>query len=150
VDQQAAAFAAAPTALRVSPSTFKLTGREVKGRCVKQTAKHSNQPRCNRPIELHITYTLTAPATVTFTLDRISPGRKSKGRCVGPTAHNNKHKHSTHHKNVHGAITRAGKTGANTFTFNGNSGGHKLGPGSYQLIATTARGSQRAKFRIAR
>jgi hypothetical protein len=150
VDQQAAAFGAAPTALRVSPSTFKLTGREVKGRCVKQTAKHNNQPRCKRPIKLHIIYTLTAPAIVTFTLKRLSPGRKSKGRCVEPTAHNNKHKHCTRHKNVRGAITHTGNTGANTFTFNSNIGGQKLGPGCYQLIATTPGGSQRVKFRIAR
>jgi hypothetical protein len=121
VNQPAAAHAATPSALRVSPSTFKLTGRKVRGRCVERTAKNSNQPRCTRPIKLHITYTLTAAATVTLTL-----------------------------KHVRGAITRTGSTGANTFTFNGNIGGHKLDPGSYQLTATTHGGSQHVKFRIAR
>jgi hypothetical protein len=121
VDQQATAYAATPTALRVSPSTFKLTGSKVHGRCVKQSAKYSNQPRCKLPIKLHITYTLTAAAIVTFTL-----------------------------KHVRGAITRSGNTGVNTFTFNGHIGGHKLGPGSYRLTATTTGGSQRVKFRIAR
>jgi hypothetical protein len=138
------------TAVGVSPRTFKLTGRKVKGRCVKPTPKNNNNPHCKRPLKLHITYTLTAPATVTFTLKRLLPGRKVKGRCVKTTSKNNKHKHCTRHKNVAGAITSAGTTGANSFTFNGKIGGHKLGAGAYQLIATTAGGSRSVKFRIAR
>ena len=140
--------AGVPTALAVSPATYKLTGREVKRRCVKQTATNNSQPRCTRPIKLQITYTLTAPATATFTLKRLLPGRKVNGRCVKPTSKNNKQRRCTRNQNVPGSISGTGKSGANTFTFTGKMGGHKLGPGIYQLIATTASGSRSAKFQI--
>jgi hypothetical protein len=52
---------------------------------------------------------------------------------------------------VHGSITKTGTAGANSFTWNGKIGGHQLGPGTYQLIATPSRGlPHTVKFRIAR
>jgi hypothetical protein len=87
---------------------------------------------------------------VTFTLKRKAPGRKVKGKCVKPTKKNRTHKQCSRLVGVPGAITQTGTTGANGFTFNGKIGGHKLGPGTYQLIAATAGGSRSVKFRIAR
>ena len=36
---------------------------------------------------------------------------------------------------MHGALTVNGNAGINSFIFNGRIGGHKLGPGHYQLTA---------------
>jgi hypothetical protein len=53
--------------------------------------------------------------------------------------------------NSQGQIALAGKPGANKFTFTGKVGGHSLGPGTYQLIATpTAGSSQTVTFTILR
>jgi hypothetical protein len=52
---------------------------------------------------------------------------------------------------VPGTITRASTAGANAFTFNGKIGGHKLGPGIYQLTATASGGTtQGVTFKIVR
>jgi hypothetical protein len=138
-----------PTTLRVSPRTFTLTGRKLNGRCVKPTAKNRARPHCRRPIKLTISYTLTGAASVKFTLKRTAPGRKIGGRCVKPTPKNRKHKQCTRLISVNGSIVRASHAGANSFTFTGKLGGHQLGPGTYQLTATTAGGSRSINFRIA-
>jgi hypothetical protein len=52
---------------------------------------------------------------------------------------------------MRGKIVKSGKAGANKFTFNGRLGGHSIGAGKYQLIATPARGKpKKAKFRLTR
>jgi hypothetical protein len=90
---------------------------------------------------LRISYTLNVAATVTLTLKRQVPGRKVNGRCVKPTKNNHRHGTCTRLVNVPGELTLAGQAGANQSTFNGKIGGHQLGPGTYQLIATPAGGS---------
>ena len=138
------------TGLGVSPRKFKLTGRKVNGRCAKPTAQNNTHPHCKRAIKLHIAYTLNAPVTVIFKLKRVLPGRKVNGHCVKPGAKNNNHKHCTRKKAVPGSITASGKTSANSFTFTGKIGGHKLGPGTYQLTATTGGAGQTTTFTITR
>jgi hypothetical protein len=135
--------------LRVSPSKFSLAGRKVKGHCVKPTKKNKNHRRCRRPITLRVSYTLNVAGTVTFTLKRQAPGRKVKGRCVTPTRKNRKHRKCTRLVSVRGKIVKSGKAGANQFSFNGKIGGHTLGPGTYELIATPTRGnSRKVTFKI--
>jgi hypothetical protein len=141
--------------LRVSPHKFSLAGRRVKGHCVKPTAKNHGNKHCRRAIKLKISYTLSAAATVTFTLKKKAPGRKVKGRCVKPTKKNRKHKRCHRLIGLHGSITLTGKAGNNSFTFNGKLAGHKLAPGSYQLTATPTAGGrtgtpQRATFKLVR
>jgi hypothetical protein len=93
----------------------------VKGRCVKATAKNHANKRCKRPVAIKVSYTLTGPASVRFVVS------------------------------AHGSITLTGKTGNNTFIFNGKIGGHTLGPGTYRLTATLTGGSSRTvTFRIVR
>jgi alpha-tubulin suppressor-like RCC1 family protein len=139
------------TGLRVAPRTFTLTGRRVNGHCVKQTAKTKNHPKCTRPIKLHISYKLTAAASVKFMLKLLAPGREVKGRCVTPTAKNARHKHCIRRQSVHGSITTSAKAGSDSFTFTGKIGGHKLAPGAYQLTATPTGGTSRtADFAIKR
>jgi hypothetical protein len=130
--------------LSVYPRKFSLAGRIVGGRCIKPTRQNRSHRPCQRAIRLAISYTLNRAATVTFTLKRMDAGRKLSGRCVKPTRRNNGHRRCTRLINLSGAIARASSAGANGFTFNGNIGGHKLVPGSYQLTGTAAGGSQRS------
>jgi virginiamycin B lyase len=126
--------------LRVSPRRFSLSGRRVKRRCVKPMNKNNTNRHCRRPVHLRVSYTLNVSATVTFTLKRQAPGRKVNGRCVKPTTKNSKHRTCTRLVRVSGKLTVTGTTGTNQFTFNGKLGGHQLGAGTYQLIATPAGG----------
>jgi hypothetical protein len=138
------------TALHSSPSMYKLTGRKVNGRCVTRTAENNNKAHCTRPVREHVSYTLTARATVTFTLKRLSPGRKVNGRCVKRTSENKNKQRCTRTAPVRGSFSRTGKTGTNSFTFTGKIGGRKLGPGAYELIATSRGSSRTVKFRLVR
>jgi hypothetical protein len=129
------------SSLRVTPKSFSLAGRRVNGRCVKPTRQNNGNKLCRRPSTLRISYTLNVAATVTLTLKRQVAGRKVNGGCVKPTTKNGKHTKCTRLVNVPGTLTLAGQAGANQSTFNGEIGGHQLGPGAYQLIATPAGGS---------
>ena len=136
--------------LGVSPKKFSLAGRLVKGRCVNQTKKNQRNKRCTRPIELQIRYTVNGPVTVTFTLTGKAPGRKVSGRCVKQTNKNRKHAKCSRRVTIQGELVTTGKAGANSFMFNGTIGGHKLGPGTYQLTATPTGGQpQNVTFLIA-
>jgi hypothetical protein len=130
------------SALRVSPGRVSLAGRVVNGHCVKPTKQNSSHKRCQRPIKLKVSYTLSGLASVTFTIERPAPGRNVGGRCVKPTSKNTGHKRCTRLTGVPGKIPKTGVQGANSFTFAGRIGGKSLAPGSYQLIATpTAHGA---------
>ena len=127
--------------LHVSPSSFSLSGRKVKGRCVKPTRKNGHHQRCRRPISLRVSYTLNVADTVTLRIERQVAGRKVKGRCVKPTRGNGKHRKCNRFLRVRGKITLHGVPGANHFTFTGKIGGRRLGLGTYRLIATPAGGN---------
>ena len=137
------------TGLGISSRKVSIAGRRGGRRCVKPTKRNNANRPCRRPIKLNIRYTLNTADTVTLTLERQASGRKSGGRCVRPTKKNSKHKHCWRWVAIHGQIKKTGKAGVNGFTFNGVIGGHKLGPGSYQLIATPSGGTPRkTTFRI--
>jgi YVTN family beta-propeller protein len=136
--------------LSVSPREFSIGGRLVGGRCVKTTMHNSPRKRCTRPIKLKVSYTLNIADTVAFTIKRESAGRKLGRRCVTLTKSNRKHKQCARLISVPGHITKIGAVGANQFTFNGTIGGHKLAPGTYQLIATPNQGRpRRVTFKLA-
>jgi hypothetical protein len=71
-----------------------------------------------------VAYRLSAAATVTLTIKRRVTDRKGHGRWV----------------RVRGSITRAGKAGANGFTFRGRIGSHRIGRGRYRLTAVPSGG----------
>lgn len=139
--------------MRVSLHRVSIAGRKVGGRCIKPTRQNKSHKYCRRPVRLKVTYALNAAATVTLTLKRQARGRKVKGRCAKQTKKNHKQLRCSRLVAVPGSITLVGKAGANAFTFTGKIGGHKLGPGSYQLTATpTASGHtgtpQKVTFKI--
>ena len=137
--------------LKVTPGKSSLAGRTVNGRCVKPTKKNNGNPHCTRPVKLKISYTLNAGATVKFTFELRTAGRTVNGKCVRQTAKNHGKKKCTLIKKLAGSITKSGSSGANSFTFDGKLGGHKLNPGTYQLTATpSGGGSQTVTFKIMR
>jgi DNA-binding beta-propeller fold protein YncE len=139
----------AVTALKISPHKLSLAGRKVKGACVKPTKKNGANKHCRLPIRLRVNYTLNGGSKVTFALKRQATGRKVRGACVKPTHKNRKHGKCVRLVSVSGSIVKSGIAGSNHFTFNGKIGGHQLGSGTYQLIATPAGGSPRkATFTI--
>jgi hypothetical protein len=112
----------------------------MRGRCVSPTTKNNARRHCRRQIELTVSYTLSRPASVTFTLKRKAPGRKANGKCVKPTQKNKHNKRCTRLVSIHGKLVKAGEAGANRFVWDGKIAGHELAPGSYQLIATPTGG----------
>jgi hypothetical protein len=126
--------------LRISPSRFSVAGRRVKGKCGKSTRRNAAKPRCKRPIQLKISYRLSAADKVTFTLKVVTSGRRVAGRCVRASKRNMKARRCVRLVGVRGATSKSGKAGANTFTFDGKSGGRSLPPGTYQLTASPAGG----------
>jgi Glycine rich protein/Ig domain of plant-specific actin-binding protein len=137
--------------LRVSPSSFSLAGRLVNGRCVRPTHGNNSHPRCQRPIKLKVSYSLTAAVNTTFTLTKTMPGRTVNGRCVKPTAKNTEHAKCTRSLAVDWKTTRAGKLGANSFILDGQLGGRNLSPGTYKLTAASTGGKRRAvTFKVLR
>jgi hypothetical protein len=139
--------------LRISSHRVSIGGRMVAGRCVKPTRKNNSHKYCRLPLRLKVAYTLNEAATVRLSLKNQVPGRKVKGRCVRQTKKNHKHARCNRLAPVSGTIMLAGKAGLDAFMFTGTIGGHRLGPGTYQLIASpTAKGRsgrpQTVMFRI--
>ena len=129
------------SSLRVSPAKFTLTGRRVKGRCVGATRANRNDPRCTLPVALRVSYTLSTPAAVTFTIERTARGRLVKGLC--PAAHPGQTPpppwlHPCGGPRGDGLTRTARKAVANTFLSShpDATGRLKLTPGSYLLLAT--------------
>jgi uncharacterized delta-60 repeat protein len=93
-----------------------------------------------------VTYTLSEPATATFTVERRAAGRSAGSRCVKPTGKNRKRGRCVRWLPVKGSFTHAGNGGPNAFTFTGRIGGKKLRPGPYQLVlvAVDAAGNRSA------
>lgn len=137
--------------LRVSPRSLSVAGRRIHGRCVRPSRSNARDRRCQRPIRLNISYSLTAAAGIAFTVVEEVLGRMTHGRCVKATLRNRRQRRCTRSLAVRAKVTRAGKAGTNSFVFNGWLGGRRLGPGTYELIARPAGGKLRtATFKILR
>ncbi len=106
------------------------------------------------PVGTNVSYTLSEPATVKFTVEQAAKGRKVKGKCVKSTRSNRKKPKCTRYKPLKGSFTHAGNQGKNSFKFSGRLNGKKLKPGKYRLVgtATDAAGnvskSTSVKFKI--
>jgi hypothetical protein len=100
-----------------------------------------------------IKYTLSEPASVTFTVRRARKGRKKAGRACKPAARRGRR--CTSYKTV-GRLTRKAGTLRNSTLFSGRIGNRRLKAGRYQAtaVATDAAGNRskpkRVKFRIVR
>ena len=134
--------AVAITGLRLSPRAFRAarSGPAVRSAAVRTGSR--------------VSYTLNAPASVRFTVQRSSGGRTVGSSCVKPTARNRARQSCTRFVAVRG-FTRTRPAGPDRFTFSGRLAGRALRPAAYRLVVTpTADGHAgtpaRAQFRIVR
>ena len=81
-----------------------------------------------------VSYNDTLAATATFTVERLTAGRRVGGACVRTTRRNRSRKHCTRRVKA-GGFTHADRAGSNSFHFTGRVGGHELAPGRYLLVA---------------
>lgn len=82
-----------------------------------------------------VSFVLSEPATVEFTLRRARPGRTIGRRCVRPTRRNRNRPRCTRYVRLRGSFVRQGFRGDNRFGLSGRWRGRKLPPGRYQLEA---------------
>jgi plastocyanin len=85
------------------------------------------------PVGTKVSFKLSEPGKVKFTVDRKSRGRKVGKSCKAQTKANRKKKACIRWVKVKGSFTVTGKTGTNSFKFRGRIGGKTLKPGSYRL-----------------
>jgi DNA-binding beta-propeller fold protein YncE len=128
------------TQLRVSPHAFAEAGRVVRRHCVAATRRNRSHRACRRPVAFSVSYRLSEPASVTFTVAREQPGRTVRHRCVKPTRRNRKDRRCTQLVTLRGGLAESGRAGANRFRFGGKIGGRRLGPGTYVLTAVPSGG----------
>src|SRR4051812_6725386 len=108
------------------------------------------------PLKLaaNVTFALDRAATVRFTVERRTVGRRSGERCVKATKKNRKARKCTRYAGRGGRRDRALTAGKNSFKFTRRWNGRKLPVGGYRLVAAalTAVGktsdTRRASFRI--
>jgi len=108
------------SALVVRPATFSIAGR--------------------RDLKLRGSFRLSQPASVTFTLERVTAGRREGGRCVAATGANHTRPRCSRRVRLPGSTTRDALAGTDTFTVTGSLRGIALTPGSYELVATPVSG----------
>lgn len=126
--------------LTVSPTTFR-------------AARSGPSARSGKPengIGTEVSITANVAASMRFTVERRTTGRRSTGKCVATTARNRRAKPCTRYVRVAGSFTRAAKSGANSFVFTGRIGGRRLAPARYRLVAAaTVAGRTSAQIRTA-
>jgi hypothetical protein len=110
------------TSLAVSPSVFSAASR---GASIAQ----------RRRVGTRVSYTLSAPATVTFSAQRAAKGRRVGGRCRRPTRRNRARRSCRRFVALRGSFVHAGAAGANSFRFTGRLRGRKLRLGRHRLQA---------------
>jgi alginate lyase len=103
-----------------------------------------------------VSYALSEPATVRFTLRRAALGRRVGGRCVARTRRNRGARRCVRYVRLRGAFAHGGHAGPNRFRFSGRLRGRRLRAGHYRLAAkpTDAAGNRgravRTSFTIVR
>ena len=91
-----------------------------------------------------LSFTLSEPGTVRFTVDRLAAGRRVKGRCLKPTRANRRRARCQRWDRKKESFAVKGRRGSNRVKLRGRLGGRTLAPGRYRL---NARGIDRASNR---
>src|SRR3954469_170839 len=86
-----------------------------------------------------LSYRLSETATTTFKVQRVSKGRRIRGRCRRATKRNKllSRRKCKLYKRVRGSFKHTGGAGSNSIRFSGRVGGKRLKVGSYRLVAAT-------------
>ncbi len=126
--------------LKLSPASFR--------------AEHSGPSVAAAPRGTTVSFWLSEPSTVRFTVQRKTAGRRVAGRCVKRKRSNRGHKRCVRWVRRPGSFTIEGNAADNSFKFRGRIGGRTLKAGRYRLNAraTDATGNKsrvrRKQFRI--
>lgn len=150
----AAAFRRAAPAPQTGPSLAKLTLTGLRVSPPKFAAMSHGSSVVHKG-GAKVSYTLSAGAKVTFTVQRATTGRRVHGKCVKATRANRRAHRCTRYVAVKGSFTHKGATGANGLRFSGRLAAKRLATGSYRLTAKAktpdGRSATRtANFRITR
>jgi hypothetical protein len=111
------------TALRLSRTTFRAASSGGPFRAARAA------------IGTDVSFTLSEPGSVRFTIDRSTTGRTVKGKCVKQTSKNRARPPCKRWLPVQGSFTVTGKKGLNKIELSGRIGGRTLSPGRYRLNA---------------
>jgi hypothetical protein len=101
-----------------------------------------------------VTYALSEPAAVTFSVERASTGRRAGGRCVDAKRSQRGTSRCTRYRTLTARFTQRASTGTSSFGFSGRLRNRTLAAGRYRLeaIATDAAANrsrpQRSRFEI--
>jgi hypothetical protein len=138
VDIGADEIKAAPDVVLPVGTKLKLTPKAFRPKPSKQSSITSAKKKA-KPKGTKVTYTLSEAASVAFTVERKTSGRKKGKKCI---AGRKKGKKCSLYKAVKGSFSRPGVAGANAaFKFTGFINGKALKPGSYRLVGTPTDGS---------
>jgi hypothetical protein len=100
------------------------------------------------PVGTTVSFTLSEPGTVRFTIDRSTAGRTVKGRCVTSGKANRARPSCRRWVAQRGSFNVAGTKGLNRITLRGRIGGRTLAPGVYRLVAReTDRSANRSRVK---
>ena len=88
-----------------------------------------------------VSYRLSEPAAVRFTVQRATTGRRVRGRCVIPRPSHVNARRCARYQTITGSFTHQGTTGLNTFAFTGRLRSRSLRAGSYRLKAIATDGA---------
>lgn len=106
------------------------------------------------PVGTTVTYFLSAHATVEFTVERATGGRRVGGKCRKATRANRDKRKCTLFRTVKPSFTHFGVhdgvAPGNSFKFSGRLGGKALRPGKYRLTAKAGGALKRKRFQIVR
>jgi hypothetical protein len=137
----------APTAQPVPPTAGPGAGTPPAATSLTGLGLTPSRLRARRPpgsraaLGTTVRFRLSQAATVSFTVERLTAGRRlANRRCVVPTRANRTRPRCTRMVTV-GTFTRAGRAGANTTRFDGRIGGRPLPPGAYRLTASAGAGA---------
>lgn len=128
-------------ALRIQPTSF---------------ARYSDTDSIASAGGARVSYQLNEPATVQFTVQRASRGRRVGRRCVAQRRSNRRRRRCTRYVGVRGSFSHQARGGNNSFRFTGFVRRRALRRGSYRLtgLPTDAARNKglavRARFRIKR
>ena len=130
--------------LRVAPTAF----RAAKSGGAVASAGKKAKPK--GPVGTTVTYSLSTggTATVKFSVEQLTTGRKAGKRCVKQTAANKGKAKCTLAKKLSGGFTDEGTTGENHFKFTGRLGSKALKPGKYRLVGSAGGVDKSAAFTI--
>jgi hypothetical protein len=124
--------------LRLTSGTFSTAGRLVHGRCVRPTAANRANRQCTRPITLKVRVVLTAPATLTLTVQRAITGHLAHHRCVTAKRGARHARRCTRFAALPGRTIRHGHAGPNVFAYVRRI----FAPGVYRLLVTPSLGGR--------